>query len=102
LSLASSHRFLYQSAEGRIPPRKLYGKTGVSMKLYWKIFWLVLGILELVLIGGCVVSAYLKSAGIFYQAMRLAFTVGSGVCGLVALIALPIELYFEGKMWRHL
>ncbi|MDR0568645.1 MAG: hypothetical protein LBG87_05515 [Spirochaetaceae bacterium] len=64
------------------------------MKLYWKIFRLTLG---LVIIGGCVVSVYLKSAGIIYQTIQLVFTVGSGVCGLVALIAVPIELYLEDK-----
>ncbi|MDR0525781.1 MAG: hypothetical protein LBG90_07920 [Spirochaetaceae bacterium] len=68
------------------------------MKLYWKIFWRTLGILlGLVVIGSCVVSGYLKSVGILYQTIQLAFTVGFGACGLAALIVVPIELYFEDK-----
>jgi hypothetical protein len=70
------------------------------MKLYWKIFWLAVGILEVILIGGCVLFAYLKSAGIFYHTMQSAFMIGAGVCGLAALIAVPIELYLEDKMRR--
>ncbi|MDR0562675.1 MAG: hypothetical protein LBG73_08295 [Spirochaetaceae bacterium] len=68
------------------------------MKLYWKIFWLTLGILlGLALIGGCAVSAHQKSLGMFYQTIQLVFTVGFGVCGFAALIVVPIELYLEDR-----
>jgi hypothetical protein len=68
------------------------------MKFYWKIFWLSLAVLlGLIVIVGCAVAAYQKSVVILYQTIRLVFTAGSGVCGVVALIAVPIDLYLEDK-----
>jgi hypothetical protein len=68
------------------------------MNLFWRIFWLSLVVaLGLVVIGGSVLAFYHKSAGIFYRAIQYAFVTGLGVCGITALVIVPIDLYIEDK-----
>ncbi|MDR0583067.1 MAG: hypothetical protein LBG57_01775 [Treponema sp.] len=72
------------------------------MNLFWKIFWLTLAAaLGLVLIAGCALAFYYKSADVFYRTIQYTFAIGLGLCGIVALIIMPVDLYIEDKKARR-
>jgi uncharacterized membrane protein len=72
------------------------------MNLFWKIFWLTLAAaLGLVIIAGCALAFYYNSAGVFFRAIHYALVAGMGVCGIVALVIVPIDLYIKDKKARR-
>lgn len=72
------------------------------MNLFWKIFLLTLAAaLVLVLIVGCALAFYYNSAGVFYRAIQYALVIGLGVCGILALVVVPIDLYIEYRKMRR-
>ncbi|MDR2553650.1 MAG: hypothetical protein LBD31_10875 [Treponema sp.] len=81
----------------------LFIKTGVFvMNLFWKIFWLTLAAaLGLTVIAGCALAFYHQSAGVFFRAIQYAFVIGLGVCGIAALIMVPVDLYIADKKERR-
>ncbi|MDR0539162.1 MAG: hypothetical protein LBG74_01480 [Spirochaetaceae bacterium] len=72
------------------------------MKSFWNFFWFSVSVaLGLTFIGGCALALYTASAGAFYQTIRLVFTIGSGICGIAALVIVPVELFIEDKKARR-
>jgi hypothetical protein len=68
------------------------------MNLFWKIFRIILVIaLGLILVAGCALAFYYHSAAIFYRAVLYVFVISLGVCGITALVIVPIDLYIEDK-----
>jgi hypothetical protein len=71
------------------------------MKKFWPLFWRLFGIvLFIVVIIGFVIGGINHSLAITYAIVQQAIAVGLGVCGIIGLVVVPIELYFEDRIQR--
>ncbi|MDR1863064.1 MAG: hypothetical protein LBQ67_03990 [Treponema sp.] len=72
------------------------------MKQAWKIFWKLFGTtLAAVFVVGIVVGTIKQSPSIVYQAFQQILAVGLGVCGIIGLFVVPIEMFIEDRKERR-
>jgi hypothetical protein len=69
------------------------------MKKIWNIFWKTFGIaLLLAVITGIIMGFVSRSAGVTYSIIQGAIAVGLGLCGLVGLVVVPVEMFIEDRI----
>ena len=69
------------------------------MKNFWNIFWKMFGVaLLLVVITGIIMGLVSRSAGLIYTVIQGTITVGLGLCGLIGLAVVPVEMFIEDRI----
>jgi hypothetical protein len=69
------------------------------MEKFWNIFWKTFGsALFLALIIGMVIGLVFRSTGITYSVIQGTIAVGLGVCGLIGLVVVPVEMFIEDRI----
>lgn len=69
------------------------------MERFWSIFWKLFGIsLVLTVFLGIIAGFVLRSAGVTYAIVQGTFAIGSGVCGVIGLVVIPVEMFFEDRI----
>jgi hypothetical protein len=68
----------------------------------WSLFWKIFGAaLALMFITGCILGIIKQSSAIVYQTVRLTMAAGLGVCGIIGMLVIPVEMYFEDRAERR-
>jgi hypothetical protein len=68
------------------------------MERFWSIFWKTFGIaLLLTVILGLIIGLVSRSTGITYSVLQGAIAVGLGVCGLIGLVVIPVEMFITDQ-----
>jgi hypothetical protein len=71
------------------------------MERFWKGFWKFFGIALLAMLAAAVVFGIINhSSKITYTIAQGTFVAALGVCGLIALVIVPLELYLEDTRQR--
>jgi uncharacterized membrane protein len=69
------------------------------MEKFWNIFWKLFGLsLLLTVIVGIIMGFVFHSTGVAYAVIQGTFAVGSGLCGLIGLVVVPVEMFFEDRV----
>jgi putative effector of murein hydrolase len=70
----------------------------MEMKKFWNIFWKVFGTLTiLTLIIGIIIGFASHSAGTTYTVIQGTIAVGLGLCGIIGIIVVPVEMFLEER-----
>jgi hypothetical protein len=69
------------------------------MELFWQIFWKIFGfvVLAAFAVSG-VLGIITGSADIASFIIGRTFVIGLGICGVIGLVVVPIELYLKDKI----
>jgi hypothetical protein len=71
------------------------------MKTFWSLFWRIFGAVLVVMFArGCILGIIKHSADVVYTLLQQTIAFGLGVCGIIGLVVIPIELYFEDRNQR--
>jgi hypothetical protein len=71
------------------------------MYLFWSLFWKFFGVvLGAAFVVGLFVGIAHHSSEIVYAVIRNAIAVGLGICGVIGLVVVPVQLYIEDKARR--
>jgi hypothetical protein len=69
------------------------------MEKFWNIFWKALGIaLVLTIIVGIIIGLVSRSTGITYSIIQGTIATGLGLCGLIGLVVVPVEMFIEDRV----
>jgi uncharacterized membrane protein len=70
------------------------------MKQFWNKFWKIFGAaVAAAVIISVVLGIVNNSAGFAYTMIRQIIAAALGVCGIIALVVVPVEMYIEDR--RH-
>jgi hypothetical protein len=68
------------------------------MNTFWSLFWKLFGTaLLLMFFIGCVLGIIQHSIAVVYNTFQMTSAVGMGVCGIIGIVVIPIELYVEDR-----
>jgi hypothetical protein len=71
------------------------------MNKFWSLFWKLFGAaLLIVLFIGCMLGIIQHSVTIVYETFQMTMAVGMGVCGIIGIVVIPIELYVEDRIQK--
>jgi hypothetical protein len=71
------------------------------MEKFWSWFWKLFGAaMAAALVINIILGIVWNSAKFVYQAVQTVFIVGIGICGLIGMIVVPIELYVTDRINR--
>jgi hypothetical protein len=68
------------------------------MEKFWSVFWKVFGIsLFLAVIVGIIMGLVSGSGKVSSTMIMGVVSVGFGVCGIIGLVVVPVEMFFEDR-----
>jgi hypothetical protein len=69
------------------------------MKKFWSVFWKVFGIsLVLAIVTGIIMGLVSRSGDVIYTVVMGTVAAGFGICGIIGLAVIPVEMFFEDRM----
>jgi hypothetical protein len=69
------------------------------MEKIWNVFWKMFGIaLLLAVIAGIIMGFVFRSTEVTYSIIQGAIAVGLGLCGLIGLVVVPVEMFIEDRI----
>jgi hypothetical protein len=69
------------------------------MKKFWSVFWKLFGIsLVLAIVTGVIMGLVSRSGEVIYAVVMGTVAAGFGVCGIIGLAIIPVEMFFEDRM----
>jgi predicted membrane-bound spermidine synthase len=72
------------------------------MDKFWSIFWKLFGaMLVITIVAGIILGVLKHSFALAQYTIRMIVTFGFGVCGIIALIAIPLEMYIDDRAGKN-
>jgi hypothetical protein len=69
------------------------------MEKFWSVFWKLFGIsLLLAIIAGVITGLVFRSGEAAYTVVMGTIAAGFGLCGIIGLVVVPVEMFFEDRM----
>jgi hypothetical protein len=68
------------------------------MDKFWSLFWKLFGVSLLVALAiGVILGIVQHSGALIYSFSQIVVAVGLGITGIIGLVVVPIEMYFEDR-----
>jgi hypothetical protein len=72
------------------------------MDKFWSLFWKLFGaILVITIIAGIILGIVKHSAELAQNISRIVVTFSFGVCGIIAFIAIPLEMFLDDRAGKN-
>jgi O-antigen ligase len=69
---------------------------------FWNVFWKIFGAVTLVLFAVSLIGGAVTRSADFASTLAMrTFAAAMGVCGFIAFVVVPVEMYFEDRRRRR-